>query len=721
MIEPDPPSGTVARLGGATVLLLAIAAAVWLAVHPEEPTGRVALVIGAGVAGALTVSSVGSALGTCLRWAALFVIGQAAALQLMNAGRLLHYQHLRPLTELLDTERLAVGILTGQLVAVGWYLGHQRVAVATWVRDTLGPWRALALFGVLTICSATVNADRLAWAWELGLASLLQLMAAGTLVAAARSIPAGAATRLRQRLAGVLGSDGGRPDHGGIDRFAWWCAAFVVVVTAALCLGVYQRHPHVQDEVKYLLQARYFAHGVLSLPVPPVPKAFEMYLFEVGPRGWYSVVPPGWAAVLASGVPLGAAWLVNPLLTGLNILLVYVLLRSLYPLRVTRTATLLLSLSPMHLFLGMSFMAHAVTLTCALLGALAVQRVRRTGEVWPMLLGGIAVGFSAAVRQLDGLIAAVALGLWCLGWGGSRVRFRSTAALVVGTVLGVAPLLPYNSYFTGHGTTFPIMSYHDRLFHPNANAYGFGSDRGMGWPLDPNPGHSPLDALINANLNTTTMNVELFGWGFGSLLLVAYLVIRGRLSREDRAMLFVVGLTVAAYAPNYFSGGPDFGARYWFPMLVPLTVLTARGLYDLQHRGGPFGDVRVSVVGAALFLGALATFVPWRSADKYYHYLGMRPDVKTMANDPTIAGALVLVRGKELPDYLSAAIYNPLDLRGPQTIFAHDVDASTRRALFAAYPERRLIVMDGPTLTHRGYQVVARGAVRDSLASTPAP
>ena len=106
-----------------------------------------------------------------------------------------------------------------------------------------------------------------------------------------------------------------------------------------------------------------------------MPDAFQMYLMDVGPRGWYSVVPPGWPAVLAIGVKLGVPWLVNPVLTGFNILLAYLLLRRLYDLRTARIATLLLTLSPMHLFLGMSLMAHAITFTCVLAAALTVERV----------------------------------------------------------------------------------------------------------------------------------------------------------------------------------------------------------------------------------------------------------------------------------------------------------------------------------------------------------
>ncbi len=55
------------------------------------------------------------------------------------------------------------------------------------------------------------------------------------------------------------------------DRIRLVLAGFVTLVAAALAVVSYQRHPHVPDEVVYLLQASYFAAGRLTMPLPPVP------------------------------------------------------------------------------------------------------------------------------------------------------------------------------------------------------------------------------------------------------------------------------------------------------------------------------------------------------------------------------------------------------------------------------------------------------------------
>jgi hypothetical protein len=102
----------------------------------------------------------------------------------------------------------------------------------------------------------------------------------------------------------------------------------------------------------------------------------------------------------------------------------------------------------------------------------------------------------------------------------------------------------------------------------------------------------------------------------------------------------------------------------------------------------------------------LTTFVPWRAADKYWHFRGMRPDAPRLAAEHRFGRSLVLVRGNRAPDYSSAAVYNPLDPRaadGP--VYAWDRDEATRLAAVQAFPDRPVWLLNGPTVTGRGYEI----------------
>ena len=218
-------------------------------------------------------------------------------------------------------------------------------------------------------------------------------------------------------------------------------------------------------------------------------------------------------------------------------------------------ATLAYAVSPWQLFLGMSYMNHTATLFFGLLAALGVVGTRRTGQVRYAWLGGMALGMVFLLRQLDAMAIAVPLGLWSLGFGGKRIPWLGTAGLVLGSMLVSAAVLPYNARFTGQARIFPIMTYNDSLYGKGANDYGFGANRGMGWPLDPFPGHGNRDAIINANLNATAINVELSGWAIGAFAPLFLFGLAGKWTRGDRLLLVISGAVFCAYYFNYFSGG----------------------------------------------------------------------------------------------------------------------------------------------------------------------
>lgn len=647
-------------------------------------------------------------------WLALLAIGQAAAVSMIDAGQSMHYQHYPPLPELIRIAPWALGIVLAQTLIV-------LVAAARWwrawrtQRPPAGPaMRVAAALLFATSTAATVSADPLRYADELAFAAFLQILAVVTLVFAAASVPADALGRFSGWLDRILGSTHEpSPDGLRLDRFAWVAATVAAMLAIALNVLSYERHPHVPDEVVYQHHARYFAEGMLTMPAAPVPAAFDVDLMEYEPTRWYSPVPPGWPAVLALGALIGAPWIINPLLTGANVLLVYMFLGQLYPKRMTRGATALLAVSPWFLFLGMSLMTHQFTLTCALVAAVGVTRARRSGGLGWGLLAGIGVGATSLIRPLDGVIVGSLIAAWSVGLGGTRLRFASLAGLAVGTAVVGAMVLPYNLAITGDPLRFPINAYVDGHYAPNSNAFGFGPDRGMGWAIDPNPGHGPVDGIINANLNVFGINTDLFGWATGSLIFIAWLFCSGAARRRDGLMVAPILAFAGTYFLYYFSGGPDFGARYWFPAVVPLAVLTARGVEVLDRTT----NGRAWPAAVALSALAVILYVPWRGVDKYHDYRGMRADIRALAATHEFGDSLVLVRGRRFPDYASAFVQNPIDLTGRGAIYAWDRDADVRAALLRAYGDRPVWVVEGPSITGNGYRVAQGPVAADVLLS----
>jgi hypothetical protein len=653
-----------------------------------------------------------------LSWALVAIGGQLAMSVLTHAGKRIGYQHFLPLEGDGALARVAQALLVAQCVIVVAMLVVRRQAVAQLAVSLLPGWRLPAVAAAFVLTSGMLARDPRAYVLELVLASVVQVVQLATVAFIAASLVPEQIAALRRNANRILGLPSADVQPGILDRFGVVAAVWTVGIAYLLAIVAYQRHPHVPDEVVYLLHARYLAEGVLSMPLPPVPEAFNLDLMTYEPTRWFSPVPPGWPAMLAVGAWLGAPWLVNPILAGLNILLTYGVLREMYPRRTARLVVLLACSSPWLLFMAMNLMTHTFTLTCALGAALSVARLRRRGALVWAIAGGASLGTISLIRPLEAAAAAGLLGLWSL-----RARWRGIplvpSAILTVSAAGVGALnLWYNRAMTGDARTFPIMQYTDRVFGPGTNALGFGPNRGLGWSgLDPYPGHGLRDVVVNTNLNVVQVNVELLGWSCGALVAVWILFASGRVRRPDWQMLAVVATIVGLHAFYWFSGGPDFGARYWFLVVTPMLVFAARGIEEADAVVSTEARAGALEVAAVLTVLSLVTFVPWRAVDKYYHYRGMRPDVRALAARSNMKGSLVLVRGNRHPDYHSAAAYNPLDLsaRSPDAIFAMDGPRELRERLLAAYPGRPIWIIEGPSVTGGAFRVVSGPLTTDQL------
>ena len=697
-----------------TAAACAIVAAFWTAPFCRTPEGAFNGCFPLGLAAAAAVLLAGWTAFTvwaqAVRWLALALAGQAAALQLMDAGIRIHYQHYRlPAEAVADPVlRWMLASIALQTLVVAFGLFLRRQAIFAWRPSSRQAVLILIGFAACGCVAAAVSRDPRFYVAEVTMAAFIQLVNAGNIVLFACSLPNGTLKRLGQRFDSVLG-DAAEPGPLKLDRFAWTAAVWVTAVSALLAWSVYQQHPHLADEVAYFYHARYFGAGKLVMAPPPVPPAFEVAFFEARPDKWYAAPPMGWPAVLAIGAALGVPSLVDPVLAGFNILLCYLLLGELYPRRIVRISVLLLCLSPWQMFLAMSYMTHTASMTCALLAFLGVARARRTGSIGWACIAGFGAGAGTLIRPLDGLIAGALTAAWAIGIGGKRLKFPALAALGAVTVLTAAVSLPYNRMLVGNPLASPLMQYADERYGHGSAAYGFGANRGMGWPTDAYPGHTPFESLINAELNGSSLNVDLFGWGTGSLVLMALLIFSGGLRRKDYLMVAAIAAVVLAYVPYWGNGGGDFGPRYWYLALVPCVVLTARGLERLENFLGSSGrnDARATAAIAALCALALVNYVPWRSFDKYYHYLRMSPDVRDLARTHGFGRSLVLIRGEDFPDYASAAVYNPIDLKADAPVYAWERDPSVRDEVLRVYADRPVWIVEGPSITHAGYRIAA--------------
>jgi dolichyl-phosphate-mannose-protein mannosyltransferase len=635
---------------------------------------------------------------TCALLFALAGLSQAAALSLVVSPPFAVYQHYQPLDLLLANPSWPIALLLAQGCVVAALLWRHRTPVAELLRRTTSGLGLLMLAG-LTVFSAAVPTQS-AWrfAGEVGLSVLIMASAALNLGFAAAAAPAAGlvatSTWLEGRLSLPNGAAGARP----WDRALPWVAAgWVVVISGTISWLVMERVPHIDDSISNYFQAKYFAAGRLSLPVPPDSASFQVDEVIIDRHGWFGYGFPGWPALLAVGVRVGLPWLVNPLLGGALVLLTHALARRWFDAGHANVAAVLLATSPWLLFMSAEFMGHPASAAFGVAALYAVERERHRGRGGWGVVAGACIGLVLLVRPLDAVLIGLVGAVCALGAGAPRWRPRAVILGLMSCAAGAVTLLRYNEALTGRPGYTPQMMWTDRRWGPGLDRLGFGP--GVGIPewrqIDPLPGHGLPDVILNLNKNLFMTQVDLFGWAMGSLLLAALVLARRPRGADGIALIMVVTFA-AGYSCYWFSGGPDLGPRYWYPCIVPLVILTLRGAVGLVERWSPAGSqvgprLALALTGASLM--ALLTMVPWRAATKHYRYRNIGGDLRRLGDERGMAGGLVFVRSDRREDYQSAFNLNPAPLTGRGPIYAWDHDSAGRERVVQAFPDRPVWVV----------------------------
>ena len=93
------------------------------------------------------------------------------------------------------------------------------------------------------------------------------------------------------------------------------------LASAWVSTNVFDRLPHVEDDVAFLFQAKTIASGHLLATPPQSPIFFQIPFVIIRDGHWFGKYPPGYPMVLAIGVFFGHAWLLNPIVGAIDVAL----------------------------------------------------------------------------------------------------------------------------------------------------------------------------------------------------------------------------------------------------------------------------------------------------------------------------------------------------------------------------------------------------------------
>lgn len=491
--------------------------------------------------------------------------------------------------------------------------------------------------------------------------------------------------------------DAQKPARPHPPRWPWpdFAALFLALLGFALSLWVatryFERIPHIEDEMAFTWQARVIAEsGKITTPTPVCPKCF-LVPFVVDYQGQrFGKYPLGWPAALAIGEKLGTRELVNPLLAGFSVWLVYLLGRRLFNRPVGLLAAFLTCTSPFFLMNAGSLLSHGWSLFLTLGFTLAWLDLfgaeTRIPRGVSLLTAAMCMGMLALTRPLTALGVALPFGLHgavLLARGPRMVRLRLVGFVLLAGLIASLYLL-WQYAVTGDAFLNPYL-----LWWPY-DKVGFGPGVGI------NPaGHTLAKAWFHTRFSLWVGSHDLFGWPYLSYIMLPFGLWAGRrrlgVWLAAGTALGLVGIYLLYWTPAWI-----YGPRYYFEGLPAAALLSAAGLAWL---GGTFGGRWsrwrrwvVWTLAGLLVAGNLLFYLPQRIGMMYGLYDVRAADLAPFrsAEAKSMPPTLVIVY---ITNYW-VEYGRLLDLSSPlhtsQFIFTIDRGTAMNQQVINAFPERQV-------------------------------
>ena len=498
----------------------------------------------------------------------------------------------------------------------------------------------------------------------------------------------------------------------GIPLPVVMASSFVLIFCGLFSALVFERVPHVNDEIAYLFQARLYQSGRLYAPSPCAREFFD-FPHIINNGKWYSIYPPGYPLLLVPGLLVHAPWLLNPVLAALAIVLIFLLGKEIYGREVGRLAALLAAVSPWFLLMSSTLMSHTSSLFFNTLFLLLLFRFLRRPSPGLGLAAGASWGIAFLIRPLNALFFSLvflvyfALRLLRRPADGAR---RKAIALPVAALVSIGILLLYNELTTG--SPFQ-MGYLER--------YGPSYSVVFGRAATMDSDFTPLAGAIQMTENLRALNSDLFGWPLSSFLAMLPLLWLTRLNPGDRKrdLLLLSGIGCLVVAFSFFWGAFVFiGARMLFDALPLFLLLSARGIVEIP---GLVGRIAPGLPGsavkktAALILSGLAAYafalyLPHRLRpahahwhfDRYDHsFAGTSGRLGRTIGELNLGRALIVLKFWNRPPatfpeeggWGSGFLHDDPDLKR-DVIYVRARDKSYAE-LFSCYPDRKIFLYSG--------------------------
>ncbi len=359
-----------------------------------------------------------------------------------------------------------------------------------------------------------------------------------------------------------------------IKRFIGWkhYIKFILVFSFVAILLTNQiilrDFPNSADEYSYLISAKLFSTGKLSVPSPPQ-KQFFNFFHVINDGKFYGKYSPGWPFFLMLGVLINFPMIVNLIFSILTLLLVYSIAKNFFSEKIARIALLFMATSPYFVLNSASYFSHPSSLFfLSLFAYLYIKNLKESKSMNWFLLG-IVLSVSFNIRQLDALVIGVCFLIHYIfiikkNQKPIKTEVKNSLLFLSGFLLLLSLFLLYNYLQTGNALLTPFSKYNplDKLGFNN------GFTKSFSWALENNIYKRLLSLNIWVPFSSLFMLFSLFKYNH----------------RRKYLLLFIFLSLFFAYFFYALPQGNEYGPRYLYSSSFAIFILMAAGFERLTQK-----------------------------------------------------------------------------------------------------------------------------------------
>lgn len=353
------------------------------------------------------------------------------------------------------------------------------------------------------------------------------------------------------------------------------------------------------DETCYLIQANLFARMKLWGEPPPQGHLTYMAVYT-GINRMFGGHFLGHSIPLSIGIILGMDFLIPATLGSLVCLMLFLFFKEVYGLKTAIWGTILIFLSPFHIFISSGYMSHTDHLLFFLLAFYLLETFLKRKRSINIFFSGFSIGFAFFIRPLETLPIVFILVILII----QKLRKNSLKPLTFfcfGGSIWLFIILLTNYLFSGSVFTTPMSMVSPWV---TTRLIPFS----LGWTF--------FKGILQVYIYSIVLSFDLFGWWGNSLIFVILFMIFGRKRFENYWIkIFIIILATTIIYQVIMQNNPitPYGARYFYAAIPLLILLTIKGIETAVQLAKKYGIPEYSFTGyllIGLFLISFTFYIP---------------------------------------------------------------------------------------------------------------